>query len=98
MLILTRRRGESIQIDRNILVTVTHVIGPDEARLITLKVKRPGGEKPTVHPHMMEGEDLHITPNVIIKVGRIVGNQARLAIQAPKHIQIWRTELLPVKA
>ena len=98
MLILTRRRGESIQIDRNILVTVTEVIGPDDARLATVKVKRPGGEKPTVHTHMMEGEDIYITPNVIIRIGRIVGYQVRLAIKAPRHIQIWRTELLPVKA
>ncbi|WP_370314697.1 carbon storage regulator [Thalassolituus sp.] len=97
MLILTRRRGESIQIDRNILVTVTDVIGPDDARLVTVKVKRPGEQKATVHPHMMEGEDIHIMPKVTITVGRIVGYQTRLAIQAPKHIQIWRTELLPIK-
>jgi carbon storage regulator len=39
------------------------------------------------------GESIRIGPDVFVKVVKIRGNQVRLAIEAPEHKSVMRTEL-----
>lgn len=40
------------------------------------------------------GQSIQIGKDIVITVSEIRGSQARIAIDAPKHVKIMRTELL----
>jgi carbon storage regulator len=41
-----------------------------------------------------EQESITVGDNVVVRVLEISGNRVRIGIQAPRDLQIWRTELL----
>jgi carbon storage regulator len=41
-----------------------------------------------------EGESIKIGGDIVIKVTRITGNQVKIAIDAPKNLNIMREELI----
>jgi carbon storage regulator len=40
-----------------------------------------------------EQESITVGDNVVVQVLEISGNRVRIGIQAPRELQIWRTEL-----
>ena len=44
-----------------------------------------------------ENESIVIADQIVVKVVKIQGNRVRLAIDAPKDVQILRTELVGTK-
>lgn len=95
MLIISRRRGESIEIANNILVKTQDVFGNEPNALVNIDIAMPGRPINRVKK-VRVGETINITPDISIKITRNSGKQVGLAIDAPKDVPIWRTELLPI--
>lgn len=94
MLVLSRRAGESIIIDKNIRVKVAAGYRQD-AGTVSLYVDQPG----TVghYRHARPLDVIELSETIKIKV-LTIGVQVRLGITAPRDVAIWRDELLPITA
>lgn len=94
MLVLSRRPGESIIIDKNIRLKVASGYRRD-AGSVSLYVDQPG--QIGRYWNIGLGENVAINDQVKIKA-LAMGSEVRLGITAPREMGIWREELLPLSS
>lgn len=87
MLVLMRREDESFIIDERIIVTVTQI----SKNYVSIRVTE-GEEQPVIMSGKVE-DILSISENIKIKILLTNGRQARLGIDAPNNVSIYRKEV-----
>ena len=97
MLVLGRKTGGSIIIDDTITLTVVEI---HDNGVVTLNLKRDGGLlSKALYPNgkemtKMTGQRFKICKNVHITIRQNDSyGDVRLGIEAPRNIEIWRSEL-----
>lgn len=88
MLILTREDSQSIQISDNILLTVVAVYCHSVLIHISNKPYQ------DIQYRLQLDSKADIADGITVKLSNIERRQAKLGIEAPKHVRIMRTELL----
>lgn len=85
MLVLTRKRGESIVIDKSLTITVEKL----EYNSVTFALKN----KYLKHFLLGVGRQIHIRNDVVMCINSIRGGQVRLEFEADKSVTIDREEI-----
>jgi sRNA-binding carbon storage regulator CsrA len=89
-LVISRRSGESFYIG-DLSLTVQQQTG---AKAIDLLLDFPDGYKRTIHMQDQSTHDLGNSISLYMAVDSKRGNRPTIAITAPKHIKILRSELM----
>jgi len=97
MLVLSRRRSESIEVDHDILVKVSDIYGQQYQGKVDIEIAMPGQPINRLRG-MIAGDVFTLAENITAKIIRVKADvgQVQIGIDAPKNISIWRTELLPI--
>lgn len=93
-LVLSRKVGQSLIVDETVRVSVTRVtLSPGS---VSIAIYVPGMKRRTATAHVRDV--LAIDEDVRLEPVEISQGEARLAIDAPRHVSIWRGEIDPSPA